>query len=125
MKSMDAILQAQLDQRRAEHLYRTRLNVASGCSSTLEVDGSELVNFCSNDYLGLAAHPDINLALKKAVDQYGTGSGASHLVSGHSTVHQQLEEQLQSLPGDPELFYTPPGIWPIWAPSMRWLAAMI
>ena len=101
MKSMDAILQAQLDQRRAEHLYRTRLNVASGCSSTLEVDGSALVNFCSNDYLGLAAHPDINLALKKAVDQYGTGSGASHLVSGHSTVHQQLEEQLAEFTGRP------------------------
>ena len=101
MKSMDAILQAQLDQRRAEHLYRTRLNVAFGCSSTLEVDGSALVNFCSNDYLGLAAHLDINLALKKAVDQYGTGSGASHLVSGHSTVHQQLEEQLAEFTGRP------------------------
>ena len=98
---MDAILQGQLDQRRAEHLYRTRLNVASGCSSTLEVDGSTLVNFCSNDYLGLANHPDINQALKKAVDQYGTGSGASHLISGHSTAHQQLEEQLADFTGRP------------------------
>jgi 8-amino-7-oxononanoate synthase len=98
---MDAKLQAQLDQRRAEHLYRTRLNVASGCSSTLEVDGSTLVNFCSNDYLGLAAHPEINQALKKAVDQYGTGSGASHLISGHSTAHQQLEEQLAEFTGRP------------------------
>ena len=98
---MDAILQGQLDQRRAEHLYRTRLNVASGCSSTLEVDGSTLVNFCSNDYLGLANHPEINQALKKAVDQYGTGSGASHLISGHSTAHQQLEEQLADFTGRP------------------------
>jgi 8-amino-7-oxononanoate synthase len=101
MKSMDAILQGQLDQRRAEHLYRTRLNVASGCSSTLEVDGSTLINFCSNDYLGLANHPEINQALKKAVDQYGTGSGASHLISGHSTAHQQLEEQLADFTGRP------------------------
>jgi len=98
---MDAELQAQLDQRRAEHLYRTRLNVASGCSSTLEVDGSTLVNFCSNDYLGLATHPEINQALKQAVDQYGTGSGASHLISGHSTAHQQLEEQLAEFTGRP------------------------
>jgi 8-amino-7-oxononanoate synthase len=98
---MDAILHAQLDQRRAEHLYRTRLNVASGCSSTLEVDGSTLINFCSNDYLGLASHPEINQALKKAVDEYGTGSGASHLISGHSTAHQQLEEQLADFTGRP------------------------
>jgi 8-amino-7-oxononanoate synthase len=98
---MDAILQGQLDQRRAEHLYRTRLNVASGCSSTLEVDGSTLVNFCSNDYLGLANHSEINQALKKAVEQYGTGSGASHLISGHSTAHEQLEEQLADFTGRP------------------------
>ena len=98
---MDAELQAQLDQRRAEHLYRTRLNVASGCSSTLEVDGATLINFCSNDYLGLAAHPEVNSALKKAADQYGTGSGASHLISGHSSAHHQLEEQLAEFTGRP------------------------
>lgn len=101
MKSMDALLQAQLDQRRSEHLYRTRLNVASGCSSTLKVDGQSLVNFCSNDYLGLAGHPEISHALKKAADQYGTGSGASHLISGHSEVHQALEQQLADFTGRP------------------------
>ncbi|MDG1818952.1 MAG: 8-amino-7-oxononanoate synthase [Porticoccaceae bacterium] len=101
MKSMDAILQAQLDQRRAEHLYRTRLNVASGCSSTLNIDGRTLVNFCSNDYLGLAAHPEISLALKQAADQFGTGSGASHLISGHSKIHDQLEQQLAEFTGRP------------------------
>jgi len=98
---MDALLQAQLDQRRSEHLYRTRLNVASGCSSTLKVDGQSLVNFCSNDYLGLAGHPEISHALKKAADQYGTGSGASHLISGHSEVHQALEQQLADFTGRP------------------------
>ena len=101
MKSMDAILQAQLDQRRVEHLYRTRLNVASGCSSTLDVDGKSLLNFCSNDYLGLASHPAIGDALKKAVDQYGTGSGASHLISGHSQLHDNLEQQLADFTGRP------------------------
>ena len=101
MKSMDALLQAQLDQRRSEHLYRTRLNVASGCSSTLKIDGQSLVNFCSNDYLCLAGHPEISHALKKAADQYGTGSGASHLISGHSEVHQALEQQLADFTGRP------------------------
>ena len=101
MNSMDATLQAQLNQRREEHLYRTRLNVASGCSSTLSVDGRSLVNFCSNDYLGLASHPNISQALKQAADLYGTGSGASHLVSGHSVVHHQLEEGLAEFTGRP------------------------
>lgn len=98
---MDATLQPQLNQRREEHLYRTRLNVASGCSSTLWVEGRSLINFCSNDYLGLAGHPDISLALKQAADLYGTGSGASHLVSGHSVVHRELEEQLAEYTGRP------------------------
>jgi 8-amino-7-oxononanoate synthase len=101
MNSMDATLQARLNLRREEHLYRTRLNVASGCSSTLSVEGRSLINFCSNDYLGLAGHPDINLALKRAADVFGTGSGASHLVSGHSVVHHQLEEQLAEYTGRP------------------------
>ena len=98
---MDATLQARLNLRREEHLYRTRLNVASSCSSTLSVEGRSLINFCSNDYLGLAGHPDISLALKQAADVYGTGSGASHLVSGHSVVHHQLEEQLAEYTGRP------------------------
>lgn len=98
---MDATLQARLNLRREEHLYRTRLNVASGCSSTLSVEGRSLINFCSNDYLGLAGHPDISLALKQATDVYGTGSGASHLVTGHSVVHHELEEQLAEYTGRP------------------------
>ena len=101
MNSMDAILQAQLDQRHKQFLYRHRTHVASGCDSVLQVEGKSLVNFCSNDYLGLAGHPDIASALKAAVDQYGTGSGASHLISGHSTAHQQLEEQLAEFTGRP------------------------
>ena len=101
MTSMDAILQAQLDQRQQQFLYRHRTNVASGCDSVLQVEGKSLVNFCSNDYLGLASHPDIAAALKAGVDQYGTGSGASHLISGHSNAHHQLEEQLAEFTGRP------------------------
>ena len=98
---MDAILQAQLDQRHEQFLYRQRLNVASGCGTVLQVEGRSLLNFCSNDYLGLAGHPDIAVALKVGVDTYGTGSGASHLISGHSVAHQQLEEQLAEFIGRP------------------------
>lgn len=101
MSSLDTTLQAALDERRQQHLYRQRVNVASRCGSALEVNGESLLNFCSNDYLGLAGHPDIAAALKAGVDSYGTGSGASHLISGHSVAHQQLEEQLAEFTGRP------------------------
>jgi 8-amino-7-oxononanoate synthase len=54
----------------------------------------DLLMFCSNDYLGLAAHPDIAAALVEGVDLYGAGSGSSHLISGHSVAHQALEAAL-------------------------------
>jgi hypothetical protein len=53
-----------------------------------------MLAFCSNDYLGLASHPKIVAALKEGADLYGAGSGASHLVSGHSRAHALLEERL-------------------------------
>lgn len=54
---------------------------------------------CSNDYLGLASHPRIVAALKEGADLYGAGSGASHLISGHSRAHAQLEERLAAFVG--------------------------
>ncbi len=101
MSRMDNILQAQLDQRQQQFLYRQRSNVASGCGPILKVDGQSLINFCSNDYLGLAGHPAIVAALQAGADTYGTGSGASHLICGHSLAHQQLEEQLAEFTGRP------------------------
>ena len=58
------------------------------------VDGRELLAFCSNDYLGLASHPRIVEAAIEAASRYGVGEGASHLLSGHSAVHERLEERL-------------------------------
>ncbi|WP_191600712.1 8-amino-7-oxononanoate synthase [Marinomonas algicola] len=58
------------------------------------IDGKPYVAFCSNDYLGLANHPVLKKSLKCAVDDYGVGSGASHLVVGHSFAHQKLEEDI-------------------------------
>ena len=101
MTTMDATLQAQLDQRQQQFLYRQRRTVESGCGSVLQIDGQSLINFCSNDYLGLAGHKSIAKALQAGADTYGTGSGASHLISGHSTAHQQLEEQLAEFTGRP------------------------
>jgi len=58
------------------------------------INGRRLVNFCSNDYLGLAGDPRLAEALCAAVGQWGTGSGAAHLVTGHTTEHHALEEEL-------------------------------
>lgn len=57
--------------------------------------------FCSNDYLGLANHPDINKAFQDAVNQYGVGSGASPLIVGHSRPQRLLEEELAEFTGRP------------------------
>jgi len=58
-----------------------------------------LINFCSNDYLGLSAHPEVVQAFADAVMKYGVGSGASHLVSGHSMAHEILEEAVAAFTG--------------------------
>jgi 8-amino-7-oxononanoate synthase len=87
-------LQAELDRRRAEQLYRARRVVDGPQGPLLTVDGRELLSFCSNDYLGLAADPRLAEALCEGAKRYGTGSGAAHLVSGHSAAHHALEEEL-------------------------------
>jgi len=63
------------------------------------IDGKAMLSFCSNDYLGLAAHPDIKKAFISAAEADGVGSGAAHLLSGHSRYHQQLEEALVDFTG--------------------------
>ena len=98
---MDSALQADLQQRRKQSLYRERITISSGCGEQLRVDDKLLHNFCSNDYLGLAGHRDIAAAFKQGVDNYGTGSGASHLISGHCEAHHILEEQLAEFTGRP------------------------
>ncbi|HDN69129.1 MAG TPA: 8-amino-7-oxononanoate synthase, partial [Gammaproteobacteria bacterium] len=75
-------------------LYRSRLVVDGPQGVTVHVDGSDYLSFCSNDYLGLANHPDVVAAFHKGVDEFGCGSGAAHLITGHSRAHHALEEEL-------------------------------
>lgn len=77
---------------------RRRLSVVdTPCGPYARVDGRELLAFCSNDYLGLAAHPQIIQALQEGAALYGAGSGASHMISGHSRAHALLEDRLSAL----------------------------
>jgi 8-amino-7-oxononanoate synthase len=78
----------------AQSLLRRRRVTDTACAPQQQVDGRLLTAFCSNDYLGLAAHPRVVEALRQGAQLYGAGSGASHLVSGHGRAHAQLEERL-------------------------------
>ncbi len=94
-------LSSRLAQRRADHLYRQRPLLASPQGVHVSVDGQPLLAFCSNDYLGLAAHPAVAEAMVEGVRRWGVGGGASHLVVGHSAAHHQLEEALAEFTGRP------------------------
>ncbi len=87
-------VRAQLDELESRSLTRRRRTADTPCAPRQVVDGRELLAFCSNDYLGLAAHPRVVAALREGAALYGAGSGASHLVSGHGRAHAQLEERL-------------------------------
>ncbi len=76
------------------NLYRRRHISASATGTRVFIDGRELLAFCSNDYLGLANHPEVIKAMQKGAARWGVGSGASHLVNGHSSAHHALEEEL-------------------------------
>ena len=82
-----------------QHLYRSRKVVDSAQDTKIIIDGKSLINFCSNDYLSLANHVQVKEAFKQGVDEYGAGSGASHLVSGHSRAHHELEDALAEYTG--------------------------
>jgi 8-amino-7-oxononanoate synthase len=81
------------------HLYRRRLVLDSPQGAEVVVDGRRLLSFCSNDYLGLANDSRVIAALQRGAGQYGVGSGASHLVTGHSRAHHALEEELADFVG--------------------------
>lgn len=90
-----------LAQRKEQQLYRSRLVVDGPQGAEINIDGKPFLNFCSNDYLGLANHPEVVKAFQNAVQDMGVGSGASHLVNGHSRYHHQLEEALAEFTGRP------------------------
>ena len=92
-------LEPALAERRRQQRYRQRATVDSPSGATVTVDGRACRNFCSNDYLGLANHPDVVAALRAGAEHYGAGSGASHLVCGHQRPHQELEEALAEFTG--------------------------
>ncbi|WP_434631200.1 8-amino-7-oxononanoate synthase [Chromobacterium sp. CV08] len=83
----------------ASHRLRQRATLESPQGVEIVVDGEEYLSFASNDYLGLADHPSLVRALQQGADRWGAGSGASHLLTGHSRAHHEAEEELARFVG--------------------------
>jgi len=94
-------LQRDLEGRASLGLLRQRRMLQSPQSPHINIDGKSYLSFCSNDYLGLANHPQLIAALQRGAADYGVGAGAAHLLSGHTQVHHELEIALADFVGKP------------------------
>jgi 8-amino-7-oxononanoate synthase len=103
IKSVEVIatefIQAELSKLEQAGLYRKLRWVEGEQGPTLNLDGRDVLNLSSNNYLGLANHPLLREAAKEAIDRYGCGSGASRLISGNMTLHEELEHKIATLKG--------------------------
>ncbi|MGQ9860387.1 MAG: 8-amino-7-oxononanoate synthase [Thiobacillaceae bacterium] len=86
---------------KAQGLLRRRRVLAGGQGAHVRVDGEDVLSFASNDYLGLANHPELVVAAQLAAGRHGVGAGASHLLTGHHALHHRLEEELAAFVGLP------------------------
>ncbi len=119
--SLDQRLAAELSRLRAANLYRVRRVIDGAHGVDIVVDGRRCVNFCSNDYLGLAADPRVAQAARTALGHSGMGSGAAALVSGYNVEHARLEEALAEFVGRPRALLFASG----WAANLGVLRALL
>jgi len=94
-------LSVDLDVLKQQQRYRSRRVVDSVDGVEIVTHEKTVINFSSNDYLGLNHHPEVIAAMQRGAKQYGSGSGAAHLITGHSRAHHLLEEELAELTGYP------------------------
>ena len=87
-------LKLSLDQRKVDGLLRQRRLLDSPQAEHIVANNQHFLSFCSNDYLGLANHPDLIATMQSAAQASGVGSGASNLITGHHRYHDNLEKQL-------------------------------
>jgi len=80
-------------------LHRTLRTVESVQGVRAVVDGKPCTLFCTNDYLGLAGHPDVRTAAKNAIDNMSAGAGSAPLISGHTSYHKKLEDEIAAFKG--------------------------
>jgi 8-amino-7-oxononanoate synthase len=109
-----------LEEAQRRRLRRTRRVLQSAQGARVRIDGRDLVNFSSNDYLGLANHPALRAAAHAAIDAHGVGAGASPLVSGYHALHREAEERFAALAGVRRALLFPSG----YAANLGILAAL-
>lgn len=101
------ILRTKLNVQQQANLYRKRRIITAREDVRVNCDGQSHLMFCSNDYLGLALHPEIKKTFKEGIDRYGIGSTASSLIAGYTTAHQELENAFaEFLNRDRALFFS-------------------
>lgn len=83
----------------AAKVWRKRQATQDAVGRELKINGKTYLNFCSNDYLGLASHPALADAAIETIRERGTGAAASHLICGHQDIHQELENELAAFVG--------------------------
>jgi 8-amino-7-oxononanoate synthase len=93
-RRLDDLLHDNLEALKAGSLYRLRRQMDGPQGAEISLNGRRFLNFSSNDYLGLAGHPALRAAARRALDDYGTGTGAAHLITGHTHAHAALEAEL-------------------------------
>ena len=98
-QTLEATLAGLARQSLTRHRRTIQAFPEAGERPVVVVDGRRAIDFCSNDYLGLARHPAIAAAMAESATCCGAGSGASHLISGHGIEHERLEEELAAFTG--------------------------
>ncbi|MGD1277819.1 MAG: 8-amino-7-oxononanoate synthase [Tepidisphaeraceae bacterium] len=106
---LDPLLQRQLSDRAEAQQLRRRRIVRPLDAVHVEVDGRRLINFCSNNYLGLTHHPRVIEAMRSAALQYGSGAGAAGLISGYSAAHASVESAIARWKGTEAAVLLPSG----------------
>ncbi|HRQ21805.1 MAG TPA: aminotransferase class I/II-fold pyridoxal phosphate-dependent enzyme, partial [Anaerolineales bacterium] len=92
-------MQQEIDGLKSQGLYNTIRTIGSPQGAWLVVDGKKVLNFCSNNYLGLANHPTLTAAAKQATDTMGVGPAAVRSIAGTMTLHVELEKRLAQFKG--------------------------
>ncbi len=92
-------IQQEIDGLKSQGLYNNIRTIGSPQGAWLTVDGKKVLNFCSNNYLGLANHPALTAAAKKATDEMGVGPAAVRSIAGTMTLHVELEKRLAQFKG--------------------------
>ena len=109
MKAMFEFIEEEINQLKQANLYRSLKIITRTDGRTVEIDGKQYINFCSNNYLGLANHPKVIEASQQAAKEFGAGAGASRLICGNLSIHEELERKIAQFKGREAAILFPTG----------------